>query len=506
MGGEGLRPGGTFAGYRVDRELGSGGMGMVYLVEHPTLGKYFALKVLPENFSRDPEFVSRFSREMRTVSRLEHPHIVSTTNADVTDGRSWYTMTYLRGTDAAHAVKRSPSGLPTEQVVRIVDAVADALDYAHRNGVVHRDVKPANILLGEDGRICLTDFGIAKVIGETASMTAVQPFTADFASPEQVENAAVGEPTDVYSLGATAYALLTGQPPYPGPVPAKLLGHAQQPPPRASVTRPELPAGTDAVIAAAMAKRPEDRFPTCARFAEALRDSLGTGALTRPDPGPPPGPHRTPRPPRRRAIWAIGAVVGLLAGLGIWVGTRMSGPEPTPTTTAAAESEPAATTAATTAATGDDVAVHTSTGVTQAGSTGEPTVVALDGLISPSLPTGSGTSADQPVAGASTVTMGPRSCPNGSQVLDVDVGSGLQRITATFLMSDSADPSTRTHVTVTADGTVVADKTVAPRAGATINADVAGAGNVTIGLATAGSGRCGSDDYSIFLTNAQAFR
>ena len=225
MGGEGLDPGDEIAGYRVERSLGAGGMGMVYLVLQPSLGKRFALKLLPSFLSREPEFVSRFEREMRTVSRLDHPNIVATTNAGTSEGRVWYTMTYVRGTDGAEAIRTSPGGLPPDRVTGIVDAVADALDFAHRQGVAHRDVKPGNVLLADDGRVFLTDFGIAKVVGETSSVTTFQPFTPDFASPEQVGNEVVGTRTDVYSLGATCHALLTGAVPFPGDYTAKIYGH-----------------------------------------------------------------------------------------------------------------------------------------------------------------------------------------------------------------------------------------------------------------------------------------
>lgn len=562
MGGEGLEPGDEIAGYRVERSLGAGGMGMVYLVLQPSLGKRFALKLLPSFLSREPEFVGRFEREMQTVSRLEHPNIVATTNAGTTDGLVWYTMTFVRGTDAAEAIRTAPGGLPPDRVTGIVDAVADALDFAHRQGVAHRDVKPGNVLLADDGRVFLTDFGIAKVVGETSSMTTFQPFTADFASPEQVANEPVGIRTDVYSLGATAHALLTGSVPFPGDFTAKVYGHRHLPPPQPSAVRPGLPPGVDLVIATAMAKNPADRYRTCAEFAAALRHSLAPAAATRvapgaegpapggalaasrPAAGPPGRPSSLPAPPAhpepsswkpgnrgRKWIVVAAAAALLLAGggyvirtTGSQVGQSTAAPDASASRSSTAGADAGATRpsrapTSATVATSVTVATEattpteaTSMGIlptTAAGTTGVPSplpVVPLESLLRPAPASRSGTSGGVPVAGAAATELGPRNCPNGTRQFTVDVGAGLQRITGTFLMSDDADPDTRTLVTVTADGEPVAEQTVAPQAGATIDVDVTGVRDLTIDLTTAGSGTCGAAGYLIFLTNAQAYR
>ncbi|WP_395727889.1 protein kinase domain-containing protein [Nakamurella sp.] len=546
MGGDGLDPGDEIAGYRVERSLGAGGMGMVYLVLQPSLGKRFALKLLPSFLTNEPEFVGRFEREMRTVSRLDHPHIVATTNAGTSDGRVWYTMTYVRGIDAAEAIRRAPDGLPPDRVIGIVDAIADALDFAHRHGVAHRDVKPGNVLLGDDGRVFLTDFGIAKVVGETSTMTTFQPFTADFASPEQVANEAVGTRTDIYSLGATCHALLTGQVPFPGDHTAKIYGHRHLPPPRPSVVRPVLPPGVDRVIATAMAKNPAGRYGTCVELAGALRQSLAAAAATQlaPDPGDRPAPAADTRVPTptggvrpnlpeqpsrtdspqswkpanrgRRWIVVAAATALLLVGGGYAVQTTLGGrtggtaaaPDVAATgSTESADDGGAAATQPSRAPSATSPSVTATSAATGAtGGSSGTAVVPLQSLLSPAPAARSGTSGDVPVAGAAAVELGPSNCPNGSQRYSVGVGSGLQRITGTFLMSDNADPDTRTQVTVTADGVPVAAKTVAPRAGATIDVDVRGVRDLTIDLATAGSGPCGSGDYLVFLTNALAYR
>jgi len=513
VGGEGLDAGDTFAGYRVERDLGSGGMGVVYLVVHPTLSKRFALKVLPGFLSKEPEFVDRFEREMRTVSKLDHQNIVSTTDAGTQDGRAWFTMTFVDGADAARTSKAAPDGLPVARVIGIADAIAAALDYAHGQGVTHRDVKPANILLGRSGRVFLTDFGIAKVLDETHSMTTVQPYTPDFGSPEQIANEPVGPRTDVYSLAATCYTLLTGRPPYPGEVAAKIHGHLFGPAPKPSVARPGIPAGTDAVIATAMARNPDDRYATCAEFARDLRMALRTDTRTRPDPDPlPPPSGRLPQPPpartsRRGRLLLTGLAVVLVigGGIGIWAatGNSTSGQAPpSPGPGATAPDTPPARIASASLAGG----AGSGSASVPAGESNPAPVVPLEDLLDPVPPTRSGTSADIPVAGAAAIALGPSNCPNGQQKYAVDVGSGLQRITGTFLTSNDADPSTRTLVTVTADGVAVAEKTVAPRSGATIDVDVGGARQLTIDLSTAGSGTCDSGGYLVFLTNAQAYR
>lgn len=542
MGGEGLEPGDEIAGYRVERSLGAGGMGMVYLVLQPSLGKRFALKLLPSFLSREPEFVGRFEREMRTVSRLEHPNIVATTNAGTTDGRVWYTMTFVPGTDAAEAIRSAPGGLPPDRVTGIVEAVADALDFAHRQGVAHRDVKPGNILLADDGRVFLTDFGIAKVVGESSSITTFQPFTADFASPEQVANEPVGFRTDVYSLGATCHALLTGAVPFPGDFTAKVYGHRHLPPPQPSAIRPGLPPGVDRVVATAMAKNPADRYGSCGQFAAALRHSLAPAAVTRVAPGvegstaggvqgpagtaPPPIRSTGPPPPvrsdpsswkpgnrGRRWIVVAAAAALLLAGGGYVIRTTVGEPgrstaapdaSASRSSTAGADAGATRPSRAPTAATSMGIRPTTAADTTDAGSS--LPVVPLESLLSPAPATRSGTSGDVPVAGAAAAELGPRNCPNGTRQFAVDVGSGLARITGTFLMSDDAAPDTRTLVTVTADGVPVARQTVAPRAGATIDLDVTGVRDLTIDLTTAGSGTCGAGTYLVFLTNAQAYR
>lgn len=216
-----LTAGSTFADYRIIRLLGSGGMGEVYLAEHPRLPRRDALKVLPANLSADPEFRERFNREADLAASLWHPQIVGVHDRGEFNGQLWIAMDYVEGSGAAEWLKCCPGGLPRAQVAEIVLAVAQALDYAHERGLLHRDVKPANILLSEPGesggRILLADFGIGLRVDEVSGLTATNMAigTLRYAAPEQLRGEAIDGRADQYALAATAYHLLTGTPPVP---------------------------------------------------------------------------------------------------------------------------------------------------------------------------------------------------------------------------------------------------------------------------------------------------
>jgi serine/threonine-protein kinase len=271
--------GDAFAGFAILRRLGSGGMGEVYLVEHPRLPRREALKILPGALTSDNEFRQRFNREGDIAADLWHPHIVAVHDRGEADGQLWITMDYVEGTDVAALVRdRYPSGLPPRFAAEIVTAVADALDYAHERGLLHRDVKPANILLSESQgstqqrRILLSDFGIARRMDDNSGLTATNMTVGSlsYAPPEQLTGAPLDGRTDQYALAGTAFQLLTGKPPYDNTNAAIVISnHLSSPPPRISDLRPDL-AYLDPVIQRAMAKDPGDRYPTCRDFAAAL--------------------------------------------------------------------------------------------------------------------------------------------------------------------------------------------------------------------------------------------
>lgn len=267
-----LGPGATFAGYRIEVVLGQGGMGTVYRARHPRLPRTVALKLLNREVSTDLEVARRFEREADVVARLEHPGIVGVLDRGADDGHLWIAMQYLRGTDAAHW--DAPAHSPTA-VARLLGGTASALDYAHSRGILHRDVKPANIMIvpGDDFRdtnAVLTDFGIAGLTDSiNTKITATGTFTATlaYASPEQLSGEVVDHRSDQYSLACTLFTLLAGKQPYPATNPGQVVtGHIAHPVPRITAAREDLPAALDEVFEQAMAKQREDRFATCAEF------------------------------------------------------------------------------------------------------------------------------------------------------------------------------------------------------------------------------------------------
>ena len=276
-----LADGATFAGYTIVRMLGSGGMGEVYLAQHPRLPRRDALKVLPASVSADNEYRQRFNREADIAATLWHPHIVGVHDRGDFEGQIWISMDYVEGTDAGRLLReRYPNGMPKAEVADIVTAVADALDYAHQRDLLHRDVKPANILLAHpesgDRRILLADFGIARWVNDISGLTATNMTvgTVSYAAPEQLMGGQLDGRADQYALAATAFHLLTGAPPFQNSNPAVVISqHLSASPPAIGAQRPEL-AALDPVLAKALSKDPKDRFERCADFANALTHRL----------------------------------------------------------------------------------------------------------------------------------------------------------------------------------------------------------------------------------------
>lgn len=275
-----LRAGEVFAGYEIERVLGKGGMGTVYLAKHPRLPRKTALKLLNSEMFGDKEIRARFEREADLIARLEHPNIVAVYDRGVEDRNLWISMQFIAGTDVATLGAIEPA-----LAVRVITEAAAALDYAHRQGVLHRDIKPANILLGdpEPGqppRVFLADFGIARLRDEQHGLTQTGTFTATlaFASPEQLTGTPLDHRCDQYSLACTLFALLTGTAPYDSTNPVSVIrSHLSDPPPPISARRYGLPPALDTVLAQALAKRPEARYASCGEFAAAVARVLQTG-------------------------------------------------------------------------------------------------------------------------------------------------------------------------------------------------------------------------------------
>ncbi|OMC13337.1 serine/threonine-protein kinase [Mycolicibacterium fortuitum] len=292
--------GDVFAGYTIQRLLGAGGMGEVYLAQHPRLPRLDALKILSVSTTRDDEFRARFNREAELAASLWHPHIVGVHDRGEFDGRLWISMDYVEGTDAKHLIEQNPSGMPLQDVVEIVTAVAEALDVAHERNLLHRDVKPANILVTTPSgsarrRILLTDFGIAREADDANGLTEtdVAIGTVAYVAPEQLTGKTLDGRADQYALAATAFHLLTGSPVFEDTNRIVQAGnHLYASPPRLSERRRDL-AHLDAVMAKALAKRPDKRYTRCLDFARALGGS--TEVSTAPQPVTPgTGGHTAP--------------------------------------------------------------------------------------------------------------------------------------------------------------------------------------------------------------------
>jgi Tol biopolymer transport system component len=320
-------------GYRIEALLGRGGMSSVYRAEHRHLRRKVALKILAPALSENEGFRQRFLRESQLAASLDHPNIVPIYDAGESDGLLFIAMRYVEGTDLEH-VLRADGPMPAERAIAMLVQVASALDTAHAHGLVHRDVKPGNILVETAGwpegheHCYLTDFGLTKQLAAPSGLTDPGGFagTVDYVAPEQIEGKPLDGRTDVYSLGCVLYRCLTGLAPFERENElAVIYAHLQESPPRLRKLRPDLPAGVEDVVESALAKDVEERPATCLDLIERFRAELGLPSDLTSTPAIRSEPTTIPKVARARrkrfglARWLVAAsllaVIAVVAGL-----------------------------------------------------------------------------------------------------------------------------------------------------------------------------------------------
>jgi tRNA A-37 threonylcarbamoyl transferase component Bud32 len=307
----------TIGKYRLVEKLGQGGMAQVYKAYQPDLDRYIAVKILHPHLTGDPEFEARFRREARAVAALEHPNIVRIYDFDTAEGLAFLVMECVEGTNLRTKL-RDMAGrgelLDLPEAAHIVGALADALDYAHRQGVVHRDLKPSNVLIDPEGRPVLNDFGIARMLDATAiTESGGSPGTPAYMSPEQGQGQPGDARSDIYALGVLLYQLCTGQVPFDADTPyAIILKHITAPLPPPRTLRPDLPEAVERVILKAMAKDPAGRFQTAGEMGRALRAAFESAGQ------PAPAALQEAQEKRRSTLRrSLPLAAGLVAVLGV---------------------------------------------------------------------------------------------------------------------------------------------------------------------------------------------
>ena len=332
------------AGYAVESVLGSGAMGVVYVARQSSPDRRVALKLITPAFANDDVFRRRFLREATAAAAIEHPHILPVYAAGESNGTLFMAMRLIDGRDLRE-ILRGSSGLALDRIERIVGQVGGALDAAHARGLIHRDVKPGNVLVTEqqpdaqDADFCyLMDFGVSTwTASSAATITATGQMvgTANYMAPEQIEGTGVDGRTDLYSLGCVLYECLVGRAPFSGrSAPAILYGHLHEQAPLPSSIRPDLPAGVDAVIERALRKAPDERYPSCRELSLELRAVLAGSTATMPTVRPAASPEGSPEvlSGRRhgRGRWmsaaAVATVLVLVVGGLAYLGLRDRGP------------------------------------------------------------------------------------------------------------------------------------------------------------------------------------
>lgn len=275
----------TLGPYLLTKELGHGGMANVYLASQTSVGREVAVKVLPSHFLQDRTFLDRFTREVRLIARLQHPRILPIYDFGEQDGVPYIVMAYMTGGTLSDLIYNSRGGMGLDETARLIGQAAEGLDYAHEQGIIHRDFKPSNVLLDAKGNAHLADFGIAKATADTAQITGSGFVgTPAYAAPEMSQPEGLSPSVDVYALGVTLYQMLTGKLPYDAETPiGVLMAHMSRPIPDVLTARNDLPNAVREVIENALAKIPEQRYQSAGDLADDLRRALGGApAKTRP--------------------------------------------------------------------------------------------------------------------------------------------------------------------------------------------------------------------------------
>ena len=333
----------TIGQYEIHEEIGRGGMATVYRATQTSIGRTVAIKILPPNFMQDRTFLERFNREVQVIALLQHRSILPVYDYGEDDGQPYIVMAFMEGGTLSDRIRKGP--MTFNDALRTITQIAEGLDYAHSQGIIHRDFKPSNVLLDGQGNAYLADFGIAKVSEATMQLTGSGVIgTPAYMAPEMFRKGDLTTAADVYALGITLYQMLTGHLPYEAETPVQfMMSHVNDPVPDVLSERPELPGGVHSVIEKAMAKVPENRFQTAASMAEAflMADSGGTMPMPAQDElaqpvAPTPIASSTPREaervstpqprPKRRGIglWLVFGIL-LAAGAIIVVGGILVG-------------------------------------------------------------------------------------------------------------------------------------------------------------------------------------
>ncbi|HYF40622.1 MAG TPA: serine/threonine-protein kinase, partial [Gemmatimonadales bacterium] len=321
--------------YEIIRLLGRGGMAVVFLAKDLTLERQVAIKVLPPEMSHDPKLIPRFQQEAKTAARLDHPNIIPIYRVESEAGLVYFVMKYVTGHSLDQFLDKGPVSFDTAR--RILREAALALGHAHQRGIVHRDVKPANIMLEADGRVMLTDFGISKALDGGTALTGTGAIigTPHYMAPEQAKGLEVDGRADQYSLGVVGHHLLTGKQPFDGSSHSILYKHVFEPPPRIFETRPDAPADLCAALDRALSKEPEKRFASMEDFAAAVSGERTGPRTVVSGPVKPltkKAPVRAGAGKSRKVIWGSLVAVILCAVIGgaSWAALRPAEPTVTP--------------------------------------------------------------------------------------------------------------------------------------------------------------------------------